>query len=126
MLPGLLELRPDGIIASAEFLQCHIEFEYLLQQFGRNVIRALFTDFESVLPENILRAPDRIAQRSVSVIEDRRRFQGMLLLAGGFLAVAIGMEFAAEFVEPALESLRVQRQPLVETEEMIKPGRRWL
>ena len=108
LIPRLFQPRTRRFIPAAQFLKRHVQLEHFFQQFRRNVLRPLLPDIESILFEQILGPRQRIAQRAIRVVQDRRRIQRHLLLLRALEREPIRMILPAERIEPPFQIFQVE------------------
>jgi hypothetical protein len=96
---GGFELGTDGVIARLELFEGHVEFEDFFEEFGGDVVGALFADVEAVVFEEVLGALGGVAEDAVGVVEE-----------GGFLegGVADGCRGAGETVRVELAAAGIK------------------
>ncbi len=120
----------------AHLFQLHIQFEDFFEQVGRNAGRVclpfaifagvFFANLRAFELEQVFGAEDGIFQGAVGVVEQRCVGKAPLALILARAREAIGMHFAAEAMELALERVKIYLKAALQAEHLkvVALGRR--
>ena len=126
LLQACLQLRIGlaHLAGHAHLFKLHVQFEDFFKQIGGDArwifavfAAVLFADLRALQLQQVLGAVQRILQRAIGIVQQRRVRQAPLPLIVSGAGKAVRMDLAAQAVKLVLQRRQIQVQPRLQSED---------